>query len=220
MNVDPTTVRWKLQNTSCHPLTDAEQEYLTTLVSADIGYPPPDGEQGDGDDQSSPAFETKWHSGAPYGGSFNPVGVCFHHAAGTEAGTVHWLTEGNPARNASYHVLIGEDGTRHRFVDDEERAWHAGASSSKYNGGNPNGLLLGVAFVGDTVTGEWRRQKSLSDAEIDSAVDWLERRKARLGLTDMTDHRRCDPTRRNDLSPEAYGQLADLLRLKGWIVAS
>jgi len=128
------------------------------------------------------------------------LGVCFHHSVmDFDATIAHML---RPESQVSYHVLIAPDGTRARLVDDENVAWHAGASTFLGREGC-NKFLLGVSFAGDT------RAAPLTKHQIDSALDWLAPRWLRHGwtLATMTDHRQIAPGRKDDLAPAEWARL-------------
>lgn len=214
-----TTVRYKFLNNM--PLTSEEARYIVSLMAEDIGYPAPDNEK---DEESTDAsvisipvadkYDEYWKPGAAYGRqALNAKGITFHHASGTMAGTIDWLTVTKGA-TASYHVLIDQDGSRCRFVDDNYRAYHAGRG--QINGRNPNHVCLAIAFVGDTVTGKYRDQKELSDVEIESAFEFITPRWKKMGLSHdwVTDHRTTDPNRRNDLAMTELERLKSLMRLR------
>jgi len=81
-------------------------------------------------------------------------------------------------------------------VPDACVAWHAGAS--RFLGRDRcNDFLLGVAFAGDTYSAP------LTEAQIDSALEWLDARWVPLGwsLGRITDHRQASPGRKDDLNP-------------------
>jgi AmpD protein len=103
----------------------------------------------------------------------------------------------------SYHCLIDLDGTRCTLVPEGEVAWHAGASQF-LGRSRCNDFLLGVAFAGDTY------KAPLTDAQLASALDWLEPRWAPLGwgMDRMTDHRQVAPGRKRDLKPAEWDRLA------------
>jgi len=102
----------------------------------------------------------------------------------------------------SYHVLIAPDGTRATLVRDEHVAWHAGVSSF-LGREHCNAFLIGVSFAGDT------RASPLTDAQIDSALEWLAPRWSLYGWTTrvMTDHRQIAPGRKDDLAPDEWTRL-------------
>lgn len=128
------------------------------------------------------------------------LGVCFHHSVMPFDETIAHMLQ--PESQVSYHMLIAPDGTRARLVADEHIAWHAGASSF-HGRSRCNDFLLGVSFAGDT------RSSPLTDAQINSALDWLRPRWALHGWTPewMTDHRQIAPGRKNDLSPAEWMRL-------------
>lgn len=57
--------------------------------------------------------------------------LVIHGTAGSDQGDLSWCRTPAPANPApvSYHYLILRDGTVHRLVQEERRAWHSGASS-------------------------------------------------------------------------------------------
>lgn len=97
---------------------------------------------------SAPALHASPHKGSRNG---CPVKLVVIHAdAGkSDLGTVSWLQ--NPESKVSYHYLIGRDGKVYQFVDESERAWHAGISSwpdcavQK----SVNAYSVGVSFAND-----------------------------------------------------------------------
>lgn len=127
-------------------------------------------------------------------------GVCFHHTVLSFAETIAHMQ--SPASRVSYHVVIAPDGSRARLVPEERIAWHAGVSVFQGRSGC-NAFLLGVSFAGDTYAAP------LTDAQLASALDWLEPRWSRLGwsLGRMTDHRQIAPGRKDDLAPAEWERL-------------
>lgn len=128
------------------------------------------------------------------------LGVCFHHTVLGFAETIAFMR--SPESRVSYHVVIAPDGARARLVPEESVAWHAGVSVFQGRAGC-NAFLLGVAFAGDTYAAP------LTEAQIESALEWLEARRTRLGwsLAWMTDHRRIAPGRKDDLAPAEWERL-------------
>jgi AmpD protein len=139
--------------------------------------------------------------------TIQPEGVVLHHSYGSYKGGVSWIL--NDASNVSYHVLIDTDGSRTVFAKDTQRAWHAGKSA--FNG-RPgcNNFMLGLAFSGDTTSRE------LTQAEIDSAVEYLLPRFERWGwpkdLSTITTHKEVSPGRKEDVDSRAEKAIIDALR--------
>lgn len=127
-------------------------------------------------------------------------GVVFHHSVITFDETIALMTD--PTRKVSYHCLIAPDGTRCTFVPDEHVAWHSGISSFRGRDGC-NAFMLGLSFAGDTYG------SPLTDAQLASALEWLEPRWLRHGWTLdwMTDHRQVAPGRKDDLNPAEWVRL-------------
>ena len=214
-----TTARWKLLHNS--PLDDDEKKYLINLLSKEIGYPPPVDEAGIIDTTHDPGivlpvldkYAEIWKPGAPFSrNGMNHKGVIFHHTSGNVEGSIEWLTVDKEVV-ASYHVIIDEDGKRYRLVDDRYVAYHAG--HGKIKGLNPNHVCLGIAFGGDTQTGEFRKTRELNNDEIESAVEFLRPRWSKFNLSHdwVTDHRTVEPNRRDDLAPDQLKVLQDRLKV-------
>ena len=127
-------------------------------------------------------------------------GVVFHHTEIPFQDTIALMSR--PESRVSYHCVIDGDGTRCTLVPDTEIAWHAGISSFRGREGC-NAFLLGVSFAGDT------GKNPLTEAQIASALEWLDIRWKPLGWTldDMTDHRQVAPGRKRDLNPSEWERL-------------
>lgn len=147
-----------------------------------------------------PTFEEVNHSTPNKGGDIHPIGVVFHHSAGSFSGSLSWIKQS--VSQVSYHVLIHPDGTRHNVVPLDRRAWHAGKSEFLGRSGC-NDFMVGVAFSGDT------NGRDLTDAEIASAVEFVRKHRQKYGWTiaEMTDHRTVSPGRKNDLSQSQWQRL-------------
>ena len=156
-------------------------------------------------DSQIPLFTLKEHTTPNKGSVIEPKGVVFHHSAGSFAGSLDWVLRSES--QVSYHVLIEENGTRHNIVPLTRRAWHAGKSS--FQGRRScNGFMIGFAFSGSTY------QRSLTQAELDSAVDFVMTHKDEFGWTFewMTDHRTVSPGRKDDLNPVEWARLQEALK--------
>jgi N-acetylmuramoyl-L-alanine amidase len=81
-------------------------------------------------------------------GLHRPSLVIIHGDAGsTDKGTVEWVC--NPLSKVSYHWFVGRDGTLYQFVQETDKAWHAGVS--QFHGeeilGSVNPISIGVCFA-------------------------------------------------------------------------
>jgi len=126
--------------------------------------------------------------------------VLFHHTEMEFEETIAFMLR--PESKVSYHGLIAADGRRCELVADGDIAWHAGASHF-LGRTRCNDFLQGVAFAGDTY------RAPLTDAQIASALEWLDRRWSSRGWTleRMTDHRQVAPGRKRDLNPPEWDRL-------------
>jgi N-acetyl-anhydromuramoyl-L-alanine amidase len=129
------------------------------------------------------------------------LGVCFHHTVMGFDETLAFMRA--PASRVSYHLVIAPDGARARLVAEACVAWHAGLSAFRGREG-ANAFLLGVSFAGDTYAAP------LTDAQLASALEWLEPRWALHGWSPewMTDHRQIAPGRKDDLAPAEWARLS------------
>ncbi len=101
----------------------------------------------------------------------------------------------DPARQVSAHYLIGRDGTLYQLVDEDRRAWHAGASSW---GGNSD---LNSASIGIELDNSG--SEPYPEAQIVRLLDLLQGLKERyripasnfLGHGDLAPGRKVDPSR-------------------------
>ena len=224
MIIDPSTLRWRINNDSRFSILKKEEKaYILNKIFGDLGYGEPMEDEADIDSPQElvqepfieqDKYDEVWHRGSiSYSKTPNErKGVIFHHTAGRYRGSLAWLKSGNVT--ASYHVIIAPDGTQHRLVDDRYRAYGAGRGVIK--GRNPNHVCLHVAFEGDTQTGAHRDTRELSPIEIESAMEWLIPRYKKFGMSlDWTsDHRTTDPNRRNDLAPDQLERLTNQLQSK------
>jgi AmpD protein len=127
-------------------------------------------------------------------------GVLFHH---TELGYEETIARMmDSASRVSYHVVIAADGRRCQLVPDESVAWHAGLSHFAGRDGC-NDFMLGLSFEGDTAL------RPLTEAQIASAIEWLELRWAARGwsIERIADHRQVAPGRKRDLEPCEWNRL-------------
>jgi N-acetyl-anhydromuramyl-L-alanine amidase AmpD len=93
---------------------------------------------------------------------YSPIGIVVHIMDGSLAGTDSWFQ--NRESKVSAHYGVGKNGEVHRYVAEENTAWHAGrvaaptwsllkpAADSKYI--NPNLYTIGIEHEGHEDT-EW-----------------------------------------------------------------
>ena len=71
--------------------------------------------------------------------------IIIHDTGGkTALGTIEWFVD--LESNVSSHYLIDKDGTTYQFVEDEDKAWHAGVSSL-HGIDNVNNFSVGIELV-------------------------------------------------------------------------
>lgn len=101
----------------------------------------------------------------------------------------------DPAREVSSHYLIGRDGTLYQLVDEDKRAWHAGAS---WWGGNTDLNSASIGIELDNTGAE-----AYAEAQIVSLLELLKGLQERyripasnfLGHGDIAVRRKVDPSR-------------------------
>jgi len=82
-----------------------------------------------------------------HSGEIDPSIIVQHHTGGWPdgAGSVSWLC--NPDAQASAHLVINDKGKITQLVPFNIKAWHAGSSSSSYNGQSPNTIGIGIELA-------------------------------------------------------------------------
>ena len=88
--------------------------------------------------------------------TYHPEAIVIHIMDGTFAGTDSWF--GSTKSKVSAHYGIGQDGTVHQFVDEQNTAWHAGRVNApswslikRLSDGsyiNPNFYTIGIEHEG------------------------------------------------------------------------
>tara|TARA_R110001599_G_scaffold128079_1_gene301690 strand:- start:362 stop:982 length:621 start_codon:yes stop_codon:yes gene_type:complete len=149
-------------------------------------------------------FKNFKHFTSNKGGAIHPIGVVFHHTAGSFVGSLEWCKD--PEAKVSYHVIIEKDGSRHQLVPFNRRAWANGKSS--FNGRTGcNGFMISIAFSESTY------DRELTTLEIESAKELIEQLKKSINLKfeNITDHRTISPGRKNDLNPIEFKRLQNAL---------
>lgn len=148
----------------------------------------------------------------PYSQKITPLAIVMHDTGGNYLGSIDWTSRiYNPETKqrlyASYHCIVARDGRRTITNHDDNRAYHAGASSFKGRT-NLNTWSLGVAFERDS------HSEPLQEAAMESALEYIIPRMKKWGITpDMvTDHRTVAPQRKVDLKKEEFEKFHALLK--------
>lgn len=138
-----------------------------------------------------------------------PVTMLVLHYTGMQdaAGALARLTD--PAAKVSAHYLVDEDGTIHRLVPEEHRAWHAGRSHWR-GVTDINSASIGIEIVNPGH--EWG-YRAFPDAQIEALIPLVHEIKERHAITrgNVVGHSDVAPTRKQDpgeLFP--WGRLARL----------
>jgi len=116
----------------------------------------------------------------------------------------------DPAAKVSAHYLIDEDGTVHRLVAEEKRAWHAGASCWRRIE-DVNSASIGIELVNP---GHEHGYRDFAEPQVDSLIGLVGEIKERYGITrgNVVGHSDVAPTRKQD--PGELFPWARLARLR------
>ena len=102
----------------------------------------------------------------------------------------------DPAAKVSAHYLIDEDGTAHRLVAEDKRAWHAGAARwGRIE--DVNSASIGIELVNP---GHEFGYRDFPDAQIDALIGLVGDIKERYAITrgNVVGHSDIAPTRKQD----------------------
>lgn len=148
----------------------------------------------------------------PYARKIVPKAIVMHDTEGNYNGSIDWTSRiNNPSTGerlyASYHCIIARDGRRTITNRDDNRAYHAGASSFK-GMTSLNNWAIGVAFERSSYT------EPLQAAAIESAIEYIVPLMKKWNITpDMvTDHRTIAPNRKKDLNPKEFAKFHEALK--------
>lgn len=102
----------------------------------------------------------------------------------------------DPVAEVSAHYLIDEDGTIHRLVPEEKRAWHAGKSHWR-DIPNVNSASIGIELVNP---GHEHGYRNFTDAQMSSLIPLVAEIKERYGITrgNVVGHSDVAPARKED----------------------
>lgn len=138
-----------------------------------------------------------------------PVSMIVLHYTGMESAEAALERLTDPAAEVSAHYLIDEDGTIHRLVAEDKRAWHAG--KAHWRGiTDVNSASIGIELVNP---GHEYGYREFAPAQIEALIPLLADIKDRYEITrgNIVGHSDVAPTRKQDpgeLFP--WGQLARL----------
>ncbi len=138
-----------------------------------------------------------------------PVTMIVLHYTGMESAEAALARLTDPAAEVSAHYLIDEDGTIHRLVPEDKRAWHAG--KSHWRGiTDVNSASIGIELVNP---GHEFGYREFTGPQIEALIPLLQEIKQRYDITrgNIVGHSDIAPTRKQDpgeLFP--WGQLARL----------
>jgi N-acetylmuramoyl-L-alanine amidase len=138
-----------------------------------------------------------------------PVTMIVLHYTGMVDGASALERLCDPAAKVSSHYLIDEDGTVHRLVAEDKRAWHAGAARWRRIE-DVNSASIGIELVNP---GHEHGYRDFAEAQIDALIGLLGDIKQRYDITrgNIVGHSDVAPTRKQDpgeLFP--WGRLARL----------
>lgn len=139
-----------------------------------------------------------------------PVSMIVLHYTGMQSAEAALARLTDPAAEVSAHYLIDEDGTIHRLVAEDKRAWHAG--QSHWRGiTDVNSASIGIELVNP---GHEFGYREFAPAQIEALVPLLAEIKDRYEITrgNIVGHSDIAPTRKQD--PGELFPWAQLARLR------
>jgi N-acetylmuramoyl-L-alanine amidase len=139
-----------------------------------------------------------------------PVSMIVLHYTGMQSAEAALARLTDPAAEVSAHYLIDEDGTIHRLVSEDKRAWHAG--QSHWRGiTDINSASIGIELVNP---GHEFGYREFAPAQIEALIPLLSEIKDRYEITrgNIVGHSDIAPTRKQD--PGELFPWAQLARLR------
>lgn len=135
-----------------------------------------------------------------------PIDILLLHYTGMQTAAAAIARLCDPAAQVSAHYVIEEDGTIHRLVEEERRAWHAGRA--RWRGDDDiNGRSIGVELVNPGHEWGYRRFPEAQMASLEAlSLEIVRRRK--IPATRVLGHSDVAPMRKQD-----PGELFDWARL-------
>ncbi|WP_066821902.1 N-acetylmuramoyl-L-alanine amidase [Sphingomonas mali] len=139
-----------------------------------------------------------------------PVSMIVLHYTGMQSAEAALARLTDPATEVSAHYLIDEEGTIHRLVAEDKRAWHAG--QSHWRGiTDVNSASIGIELVNP---GHEFGYREFAPAQIEALIPLLAEIKDRYEITrgNIVGHSDIAPTRKQD--PGELFPWAQLARLR------
>ncbi len=139
-----------------------------------------------------------------------PVSMIVLHYTGMQSAEAALARLTDPTAEVSAHYLIDEDGTIHRLVAEDKRAWHAG--QSHWRGiTDVNSASIGIELVNP---GHEFGYRDFAPAQIEALIPLLAEIKDRYEITrgNVVGHSDIAPTRKHD--PGELFPWAQLARLR------
>jgi len=125
-----------------------------------------------------------------------PVSMVVLHYTGMQSAEAALQRLTDPAVEVSAHYLVDEDGTIHRLVPEDKRAWHAGASH--WRGiTDVNSASIGIELVNP---GHEFGYRAFAPAQIEALIPLIADIKDRYEITrgNVVGHSDIAPTRKQD----------------------
>ena len=125
-----------------------------------------------------------------------PVSMIVLHYTGMADGQAALERLCDPVAEVSAHYLVDEDGTIHRLVAEDKRAWHAG--KARWRGiGDVNSASIGIEIVNP---GHELGYRPFSEEQIDALIPLVARIKESHGITrgNVVGHSDIAPMRKQD----------------------
>lgn len=125
-----------------------------------------------------------------------PISMIVLHYTGMQSAQAALARLTDPAAEVSAHYLIDEDGTIHRLVAEDKRAWHAG--QSHWRGiTDINSASIGIELVNP---GHEFGYRDFSPTQIEALIPLLSEIKDRYEITrgNIVGHSDVAPTRKQD----------------------
>ena len=125
-----------------------------------------------------------------------PITMIVLHYTGMQDGESAIARLRDPAAKVSSHYVVAEDGTVLRLVDDDKRAWHAGASHWR-DVDDVNSASIGIEIVNP---GHEFGYRPFPDEQIDAVIRLVHDIKDRYEITrgNIVGHSDVAPARKRD----------------------